>query len=365
MNVRQRISPISRWVIALLAIAGLQAWAQPYQEQEVSIANGPITLAGTLTLPERNGPFPAVILLSGSGPQDRDEFIPQFPGYKPFAWIADYLARSGFAVLRYDDRGAGKSTGQHDTATSADFSADAEAAFNYLLSRREVDANKVGFLGHSEGGLLAAMVAARNPKVAFVVSMAGPGVRGYELLLVQLERALKASNTPEDQIKQMLEAQKKSLDFLLTKDWKGLEEYMYPSVLAQLQAMPEEKKKDLGDLEQAARAETQKGVEGVKGWMAFFVAYDPAQDWAKVRVPVLALFGDLDVQVDVSQNRAGLEAALAKAGNPNLTVRVFPTANHLFQEAKTGSPGEYAALPMKFVPGFLGTILGWLEYHFK
>jgi uncharacterized protein len=201
--------------------------------------------------------------------------------------------------------------------------------------------------------------------VAFVVSMAGPGVRGYELLLVQLERALQASNTPQAQINQMLATQKTTLDFLLKKDWIGLEAYMYPVVLEQLKALPEDQRKAMGDLEQAAKSETTKGVASIKGWMAYFVAYDPAQDWVRVKAPVLALFGGLDVQVDVDQNQAGLEAALTKAGNRDFTVRTFPDANHLFQFAQTGSPDEYAKLPMRFVPGFLGTIAGWLEYHFK
>lgn len=355
----------ARYLFTLALAFCLSASAQQaYVDQEVSIPNGSVTLAGTLSLPQGQAPFPAVILISGSGPQDRDEAIPQIGDYRPFRWIADYLGKAGFAVLRYDDRGTAKSSGDHGKATSADFATDAEAAFNYLLSRPEIDPKRVGLLGHSEGGMIAAMVAARNPRVAFVVSMAGTAVPGYDLLLVQLERVLKANNTPEAQVKQMMETQRKTLDFLRARDWKGLEAYMYPLVLEQLKALLEEQKKALGDLEAAARTETLKGVESVQGWMAFFVDYDPAQDWAKVRVPVLALFGGLDVQVDVNQNRPALEAALAKAGNKDLTVRVFASANHLFQDAKTGSPNEYAMLPMHFVPGFLETIGDWLTQHF-
>lgn len=362
MNVRAKSMALRLALAALMTVGS--AWAQAYREQEVSIANGPIILSGTLTLPNSAGPFTALILISGSGPQDRDEAIPQIPGYKPFAWIADHLTKAGYAVLRYDDRGTGKSSGNFAASTSADFATDAEAVLGYITSRPEINPQKVGLFGHSEGGLIAAMISARNPKVAFVISMAGPGVRGYELLLVQLERVLKASNTPQDQIVKMMADQRKSLDLILTKDWKGLEERMYPVVLEQLRALPEDKRKALGDLEAAARVQTQQGVEATKGWLAFFVAYDPGQDWAGVKVPVLALFGGLDVQVDVRQNRIALETALARAGNKNLTVRVFEEANHLFQAAKTGSPEEYVSLPMQFVSGFLQSITDWLNQHF-
>jgi uncharacterized protein len=334
-----------------------------FSDQPVSIPNGNVTLSGTLSLPSGQGPFPAVILLSGSGPQDRDEAISVIPGFVPFKWIAEYLANQGIAVLRYDDRGTAKSTGKFETGTSADFAIDAEAALKFLLERPEIDRKKIGFLGHSEGGMLAAMVAARNPNVAFVISMAGPGVRGYELLVKQEERILSSMGMTGKPLEDAKASSKKSLDLILAKDWVGLEALIYPMALEQLRAIPENQKKPVAEIELQARTLTKQSVDETKGWLAFFIGYDIPADWAKVRVPVLGLFGGLDVQVDASQNRQGLEAALALSGNKDVTVKVFPSANHLFQVAKTGSPEEYATLPMTFVPGFLETIRDWLRAH--
>lgn len=348
--------------ITLLGVANAQL---PYTEEDVSIANGSITLSGTLTLPEGEGPFPALVLISGSGPQNRDEEISIVPGYQPFRWIAEHLAREGFAVLRYDDRGTGKSTGVFATATTADFATDAEAALEYLIHHEKIDPLQVGVFGHSEGGIIAAMMAARNPQVAFVIAMAGPSVRGYELLVVQAKRALEASGLQGDELTTMLENQRKSLDLILAKDWQGLENLMYPFVLEALQNLPAEERAKFEDLEAEAHQQTLAGVESTKGWMAYFVSYDPSKDWEQITVPVLALFGELDVQVDVVQNKPVLEAALAKAGNDDVTIKVFPTANHLFQTAVTGSPDEYATLEKAFVPEFLITISSWLNEHVK
>ncbi len=334
-----------------------------FSDQTVSIPNGDVTLSGMLSLPSGQGPIPAVILLSGSGPQDRDEAISVIPGFAPFKWIAEYLATQGIAVLRYDDRGTAKSTGKFDAGTSADFANDAEAALKYLLERPEIDRKKIGFLGHSEGGMLAAMVAARNPNVAFVISMAGPRVRGYELLIKQEERILSSMGMTGKPLEDAQQSSKKSLDLILAKDWIGLEELIYPLALEQLRALPENQKKPAAEIELQARTLTKQSVDETKGWLAFFIGYDIASDWAKVRVPVLGLFGGLDVQVDAVQNRQGLEAALAQAGNKDVTVQVFPSANHLFQVAKTGSPYEYTTLPMTFVPEFLETIRDWVRAH--
>ena len=346
-------------LLAMLSVLVIASAKTVINDQTVSIPNGDVTLSGTLSLPSGQGPYPAVILLTGSGPQDRDEAISGVPGYVPFKWIAEYLAGQGIAVLRYDDRGTAKSTGKFETGTSADFANDAEAALNYLLERPEIDRKRVGFLGHSEGGMLAAMVAARNPKAAFVISMAGPGVRGYELLLKQQQRIFSSMGITGQPLEDALQSGQKSSALILAKDWAGLEAFLYPMVLEQLKSLPENQNKPTAEIESQARTLTKQTVEATKGWLAFFIGYDIAADWAKVRVPVLGLFGGLDVQVDADQNRQGLEVALA--GNKDVTVRVFPSANHLFQVAKTGSPSEYATLPMAFVPGFLETIRDWLR----
>lgn len=362
-----------KWVavaVALLVggylLLGLLAPPEPLLE-EVTFANGEITLAGTLSLPSAGkGPHPAVILISGSGPQNRDEELPGVPGYRPFATIADYLSRRGIAVLRYDDRGVGGSTGDHATATSADFAADAEAALGYLLGREEIDPKWVGLLGHSEGGLIAAMIAARNPAVAFIVSMAGVAVDGYRLLLKQLERILEAEGSTEEEMATALEQQRTVMDLALAERWEEVETFLRGLILEQLQSLPEEQKAALGDLEELAAQQVTIQLAGLQSpWFRFFLSYDPRRDWERVKVPVLALFGGLDVQVDAAQNRVALEEALARAGNEDVTIVVFPTANHLFQAAETGSPTEYAALSPRFVPGFLETIAGWLRERVK
>ena len=358
----KRTAPLIALLAMLLVLVSASA-KTVFSDLTVSIPNGDVTLSGTLSLPSGQGPFPAVILLTGSGPQDRDEAISAFAGFAPFKWIAEYLAAQGVAVLRYDDRGTAKSTGAFETGTSADFANDAEAAFKFLLERPEIDRARVGFLGHSEGGMLAAMVAARNPKVAFVISMAGPGVRGYELLLKQQERVFSSMGLTGKPLDDAQQSSKKSLDLILAKDWVGLEAFLYPMALEELKSLPENQKKPTAEIESQARTLIKQTVEAIKGWLAFFIGYDIAADWAKVRVPVLGLFGGLDTQVDADQNRKGLEAALALAGNKDVTVHVFPSANHLFQVAKTGSPDEYATLPMAFVPGFLEIIRDWLRAH--
>jgi hypothetical protein len=340
----------------------------PYIEEEVTFRNGDITLAGTLTLPPGNSPHPAVILISGSGPQNRNEELPGVMGYQPFRVIADHLTRNGIAVLRYDDRGAGKSTGEHNTATSADFATDVEAALDYLLGRQEINPTQIGLLGHSEGGLIAAMVAARNSPleggkeggVAFVIAMAGTAVDGYNVLLVQNERILKASEATEEEVARGLEEARKAMDLMIAEDWAALEEFVYETGRKQLEALPEEQRKALGDPETYLQERIAEMMPFYQNWMHYFLTHDPAEDWVRVTVPVLALFGQLDTQVDVSQNRPALEAALKKAGNDDVTVVVFPTANHLFQDAKTGAPSEYADLPTEFVPGFLETITDWV-----
>ena len=218
----------------------------PYREEEVTFENGDITLAGTLTLPEGEGPFPAVLLLTGSGQQNRDEEISIVPGYKPFRVIADALTRQGIAVLRYDDRGIGQSGGDPAQATTIDFAADAEAGFNMLLAHPEIDPKRVGLLGHSEGGIIAAMLAARNPDVAFVIGMAPPAVNGYDFLLKQVERVARASGASEDEVAEAGEQERQMLDLAIAKDWQAIEDTMHQLMLEQFQALPQD--------QQAARA---------------------------------------------------------------------------------------------------------------
>ncbi|MCL0050825.1 alpha/beta hydrolase [Dehalococcoidia bacterium] len=335
-------------------------------DKEVRFTNEAITLAGTLRLPSGEGPHPAVILISGSGPQNRDSELPGVPGYRPFAAIADHLSRHGIAVLRYDDRGVGESTGDHAGATSADFAADAEAAMQYLLKRQEIDHGQIGFLGHSEGGMIAAMVAARRPEAAFVISMAGIAVGGYDIVIKQVGRMARAGGASQEEAAEAMEQQRAVLDLVLAERWQDLEALLFEIVMKQLHALPEAQRAALGDLEAFARRQVGPTMGVFQSpWYRFFLRHDPGVDWEQVVVPVLALFGELDVQVDAAQNRAALEEALARAGNDDVTVVVFPTANHLFQDAVTGGVTEYPLLSPEFLPDFLKTITDWLLERVK
>ncbi|MGC9530164.1 MAG: alpha/beta hydrolase family protein [Candidatus Bipolaricaulaceae bacterium] len=328
---------------------------------EVTFGHAEATLAGTLTIPVGQGPYPGLVLISGSGPQNRDEELAGVPGYRPFRWIAEYLSSRGLAVLRYDDRGVGRSTGDATTATTEDLSTDAEAALACLAARREVDAGRVGLLGHSEGATVAAMVAARNDRAAFVVSLAGPAVDGHRLTVRQVERILLASGADPEVAAAAAAQQRQILDMARSGDWEALETRLVEISRAQLAALPPEEREAMGDLDQAALAAAADQLASLQSpWYQFYLAYDPSEDWAQVTVPVLAVFGGLDVQVDVEQNKQPLLAALAGAGNSDVTVVVLPDANHLFQPAVTGGVQEYATLPATFVPRLLPTIGDWI-----
>ncbi|MEZ4771433.1 MAG: alpha/beta fold hydrolase, partial [Caldilineales bacterium] len=336
----------------------------PYREEEVSFANGDITLAGTLTLPEGDGPFPAVILISGSGQQNRDEALSIVPGYKPFQEIADTLTRQGIAVLRYDDRGIGGSSGDPSQASSADFADDAEAAFTYLQGRPEIDGGQIGMLGHSEGGIIEAIVAARNPDVAFLISMAGTAVSGYDTIIKQVEQLKLASGATAEQAAAAADQQRSLMDLVVAQDWTTLESVMNQMAQAQINALPDDQKAAIGDLDAYAKQQVAVQLAQLQSpWYQFFLSHDPGEDFAKVTVPVLGVYGGKDAQVDADVNTAALQAALEKAGNQDVTIIVIPTANHLFQDATTGSVQEYAQLEPHLMPEFLTTISDWLAAH--
>ncbi len=335
--------------------------AEPFVATDVTFSHGDITLAGTLTVPHGEGPHPAVILISGSGPQNRDQELQIVPGYRPFKWIAEYLSARGVAVLRYDDRGVGASTGDFASATSADFADDTEAGLAYLLARPDIDPSRVGLLGHSEGGGVAAMVAARNPDVAYVISMAGTAVSGYDTIIRQVELIALAEGLPPEVATEAAAQQRQLLDLVRAEDWETLEEDVAEIARGQVAALPTAEQEVLGDPEQLVQVLTAQQMAALKSdWYRFFLDYDPGEDWVQVTVPVLAIFAELDVQVDPEQNAAAFERAMAQAGNDDFTVAVLSGANHLFQPAETGGPAEYAQLARAFVPPFLPTLSGWL-----
>jgi uncharacterized protein len=316
----------------------------PYREEEVSYENKAqnVTLAATFTIPQGKGPFPAVLLITGSGPQDRDESL---LGHKPFLVLSDYLTRKGIAVLRADDRGTAKSTGVFANATTADFATDAEAGIAYLQTRAEVDAHKIGLIGHSEGGMIAPMVAAQNKDVAFIVMMAGTGVPGDQILVAQGEAIEVASGgKPEEAAKHAA----KEREIL-----KLVENEKDPAALEK-----ELKEKMAGDVPEAQIGMQIKQI--TSPWFRYFLTYDPATALRKVTCPVLAINGEKDTQVPPKLNLPAIHKALEDGGNKHFEIDELPGLNHLFQTAKTGAPGEYAQIEETISPVALDKMGSWI-----
>jgi len=329
----------------------------PYKEEEVGYdSKSPgVRLAGTLTIPPGDGPFPALLLLTGSGPQDRDETIYD---HKPFLVLADHLTRRGFAVLRADDRGIGESTGQFVGSTMEDFAQDALGGLEFLKARPEIQKAKIGILGHSEGGIVAPMVAGRVPDIAFLVLLAASAVTGEELLYVQGAELLRAAGASEDTIRKQAEFQK--ILFRAAREEKDTDaatKRARDGLAAFRSTLRPEERALFGGEEQAEGQIRQT----LSRWMRHFLFYDPAPALQKVRCPVLALFGGVDRQVPAGQNAPPLTAALASSGDSDFTVVVLPRLNHLFQAAKTGAVAEYSLIEETVAPVALRTIDEWLE----
>jgi pimeloyl-ACP methyl ester carboxylesterase len=319
----------------------------PYREEDVAYENpaANVRLAGSLTMPPGAGPFPAVLLIAGSGPLDRDETL---FGHKPFLVLADHLTRRGVAVLRVDKRGIGKSTGDHARATTEDFAADVEAGVQFLKSRPEIDARKIGLAGHSEGGLIAPLVAARNPAVTSIVLLAAPGVRGDELIVTQILDGAKAAGWTDERA--------------------ALYSVVLRNVFAAIMSAP-------STSEAAARArdimQAASDVHGLSDdemttaiqswtsdWFRFFLSYDPVPALRQVKGPVLALNGAKDLQVAAKPNLAAIRRALAE--NRDVEIMELPGLNHLFQTANTGRTVEYGVIEETFAPAALDLISNWL-----
>ncbi|MDP4116786.1 MAG: alpha/beta fold hydrolase, partial [Bacteroidota bacterium] len=327
----------------------------PYNEEQVSFKNkkANINLAGTLTTPKTGSKFPVVVMITGSGPQDRDENI---FNHKPFKVIADYLTRLGIAVLRFDDRGTGSSEGDFSKATTQDFAGDVTAAVDYLKSRKDINKKKIGLIGHSEGGIIAPICAVNSKNISFIVLLAGTGVKGDELLLEQtrlvslaygmdtatINRSLDLAKKiyPELQKEQDNKILTKTLEQLYTQYWNSLPESLkteqpLPTLIRQSQAL-------------------------TSPWFKYFVGYDPSKMLRKVKIPVLVLNGSNDLQVPPKQNLPAIEKALKQAGNKDYKIVEIPGLNHLFQHSKTGSTGEYASIEETFAPEALKILGDWI-----
>jgi pimeloyl-ACP methyl ester carboxylesterase len=316
----------------------------PYRDEDVSYPNpaAAITLAATLTIPPGKGPFPAVLLIVGSGPHDRDEAL---MGHRPFLVLSDYLTRHGIVVLRADDRGVGKSGGKFATATTADLATDAEAGVAYLKHRPEVDPRKIGLVGHSEGGIIAPMVAARNPDVAFIVMMAGPGVPGDQILEAQSRLIAEADGQSPAEAEKNANEEREVLALVKNeKDSAALESDL--------------RKKLAG---RGPEAQVDAQIKTLTSpWFRYFLAYDPAGALRKVRCPVLALNGEKDLQVPPTLNLPAIRQALEAGGNHHFEADELPGLNHLFQTARTGAPSEYAEIEETISPVALEKIAGWI-----
>lgn len=332
----------------------------PYREEEITFESGEVRLAGTLTLPEGDAPHPAVVLLTGSGPQNRDE---ELFGFRPFRILADHLGRRGIAVLRYDDRGVGGSTGSVTDATSRELAGDALAAVALLRERTEVRPDVVGLLGHSEGALVGPLAAARSGSVAFLVLLAPPAIPGDSLLLAQGALIARARGASEGAIEIQKGTQRALFRSLRTDEgWEEVERRMEEAIRAGIEELPEPRRAAIEDVEVYVETTVRGQLEAVRSpWFRAFLELDPAEALREVKVPVLALFGGKDLQVPPGLNREPLERALAEAPTEDVTVRVLPEGNHLFLAADTGSPAEYATLEKTFVPGLLETIAAWIE----
>ncbi|HEY5408219.1 MAG TPA: acyl-CoA thioester hydrolase/BAAT C-terminal domain-containing protein [Ginsengibacter sp.] len=337
-----------------------------YNQDSVEYDNADKTvhLAATLSYPKTGGPFITALLITGSGLQDRDETI---FGHKPFAVIADYLTRNGFAVLRVDDRETGKSKGDVKDATSADFAEDAFTSIQYLLSRKEIDKNKIGIIGHSEGGFIAPIVYSKWPKLAFIISLAGTGVAGSAILLRQ----------QTDPVKGLIDSASFNAYYLLTKitlqdisnnakepdstilndvkksyiNWKASQPDSILVTLHANSATPEMYAKQI--------------TPELKPWLKYFISTNPGEFWKKVKCPVLVLNGEKDIQVNARENTEAIVASLKDGGNKNVTTIIFPGLNHLFQHCTKCTVAEYKELTETFAPEVLQAMVTWLHKNIK
>ncbi len=329
----------------------------PYLEEEVIYKNeqASIQLAGTLTLPSSKKTYPAVLLITGSGAQDRNETI---FAHRPFLVLADYLTRQGVAVLRVDDRGVGGSTGNMVEATTEDFASDVLAGVNYLKTRKEIDPRQIGLIGHSEGGIIAPKVASQSKDIAFIVLMAGTGLPGEEILYLQGALIAKANGASDSAVARTRESQERIFSVLKQEnDDSSVVVKLSKVMQVSHEKLSEEEQKAIGDADVYIKAQIKQFTSP---WFRFFLTYDPIPALKQVKCPVLAINGELDLQVPPKENLSAIEAALKAGGNMNYTIKVFPKLNHLFQTAETGAPSEYGKIEETISPDVLKFMGDWI-----
>lgn len=333
----------------------------PYKQEEVTFTNTKAgnTLAGTLTLPETGKFSKIVVLISGSGPQNRNEEV-NVINHRPFLVLSDYLTRNGIAVLRYDDRGIDKSTGDFNAATTADFADDAEAAVNYIQSRPDLKQLSIGLIGHSEGGIIAPMIASRNKTVRFLVLVAAPGIPSDQLMLQQNEDIGRLAGLDNKSLQRAHETNKKIYDII--KQSKNLSQEtslakVEEVVKTDIQSYTKEQLQGIN-----ADELVQSTIAGLKSpWIRYFITINPDTYLSRLSCPVLALNGTLDMQVAFTPNLAGIKASLEKAKNKHFEIVPMPELNHMFQKAKTGGPMEYSTIEETINPAALQKITAWIN----
>ncbi len=331
----------------------------PYNDEEVTFRNetAGLKFAGTLTTPRGEGPHPAVVLLTGSGAQDRDEAI---MGHRPFLVLADHLTRQGIAVLRFDDRGVGGSEGDITHATTRDFAGDALAAVAYLQSRPEIDPKRIGLVGHSEGALVGPLAAVASKDVAFLVLLAAPGLTGEQIIYLQSEALLRAMGGDEEAIAANRDLQQRMFAIVKEEpDDEKARQRLQALQKEMLQRMTPEQRKAAGLSEESPIGEQAEML--LTPWFRFFLTYDPVPTLAKVKVPVLVIIGDNDLQVPPAENLPPIEQALRQGGNTDFRVMRPAKLNHLLQTSQTGLPLEYARIPETMAPSALEAISSWIR----
>ena len=331
----------------------------PYYEEQVIFENAEagIKLSGTFTKPNEKGKYPVVILISGSGRHDRDGAIPT---HKPFLVLSDYLTRQGIAVLRYDDRGFGESTGDFSKATTADFAQDVLSAVSFLKSREDIDTKRIGLIGHSEGGIIAPLVANQTSDISFIVTLAATGIPGSEVSVMQ-SKSLRPFPVPdeasfEQNVRESIKIASSNDD--ISKKRKALTEHNYSYLAPVL--------KSLGATDENISKFIEKETESVlKPWNTYFFNYNPANEFEKLGIPMLSLNGSKDTQVNATINQNAIRNVLIKGGNKNYKVIELENLNHLFQECKTGNINEYKDIEQTISPIALKEISTWILEHVK
>jgi len=331
----------------------------PYYEEEVVFENveAKISLSGTLTLPSKKGKYPVAILISGSGAQDRDE---TFMGHKPFLVLSDYLTRQGIGVLRFDDRGHGKSTGDFGAATTEDFSKDVLSAVTYLKSRKDIDLKHIGLIGHSEGGIIAPLVANQTKDVSFIVLLASTGISGAELSVMQ-SKTLRGFPV-KDEVAYEKDTRKAIAIVTSNKSTKEIKNELTAHYNAFLRPILT----SLGAPEKNINAFITTQIKtSIKPWSRYFLQYNPADEFEKLQIPVLSLNGNKDTQVDAKINQAGIKNALIKGKNKDYKIVELENLNHFFQECETGKMNEYRKIDQTFSPVALKEISDWVLKRVK